>query len=443
MSSAWIRSAIYTAACCILPAIFIVACLRKDARDRSAEDRALQVAAFRMRTLIDERLTYEAEAKEAPPAVAERMRAWLAPGEDHPFDDAFAAKLSVLTGSAPLPPNARVVRVFGEGTRVMARLVLSPRKGSVGADSLWPGRIGFAILLGAFTAVAIGFALFLLRTARGTVPSEPPLQSADLAGAQKRLLRAERIAAWRDIAQRIAHEVKNPLSPIQVSIETLRKTKERGHPDWNDIFEESTTTILEEVEHLRRIVTEFSNFARLPSPRPAPMDVSETVTHLVSLHQGGAIPVTAGALVHDAVRVDRGQITQVLVNLVKNAVEAAAEAHMAGGGRVEISMEKRDTGVSIHVDDNGRGVPEAARVRIFEPYHSTKTAGTGLGLAIAHRIVEDHGGELDVTTSPLGGARFSIHLTTEGPPREITSTMTDVALSDHGLPGRDMGKDGG
>lgn len=429
------RTRFLVLACGLLPLIYLATCLLWDVNSQLTEGRALHAAAFRMRTLIDERLAYEAEPKEDPRVVAERMRAWLAPAEDHPFSGTFAPRLAVLTDAAPVPTHAQVVRAFGDDHRGVARLVITSREANSLSASPWTIRFGIAALLAVVGALVV--ARLLSQTTRATA------DTSELARAQKRLLRAERIAAWRDIAQRIAHEVKNPLSPIQVSIETLRKTKERGHPDFNDIFEESTTTILEEVEHLRRIVTEFSNFARLPSPRPTATDASETVAHVLSLHQGSTLPVTAGKLVHDAVRVDRGQLTQVLVNLVKNALEAAGEAHKDGTGRVELSMEKRSTGVSIHVDDNGRGVPEAQRVRIFEPYHSTKTAGTGLGLAIAHRIVEDHGGELDVTSSPLGGARFSVHLTTDGPPRELTSTMTDISLSDHGLSDGKAGKDGG
>src|SRR5690606_34863717 len=161
--------------------------------------------------------------------------------------------------------------------------------------------------------------------------------TAKLQNAQARLIRAERIAAWRDIARRIAHEIKNPLMPIQTSIETMRKARARQHPDFDEIFEESTLTILEEVERLKRIVTEFSRFARLPRPRPSELAMDELVQHVVGLHAGGDVLVTME--VEDElplVRADREQLTQVLVNLVQNASDAARARWGSSGGRVHL-----------------------------------------------------------------------------------------------------------
>ncbi len=263
--------------------------------------------------------------------------------------------------------------------------------------------------------------------------------TGELQHAQSRLIRAQRIAAWRDIARRIAHEIKNPLMPIQTSIETMRKTHARRHPDFDEIFEESTLTILEEVERLKRIVTEFSQFARLPRPQPAELAIEEVIAHVVGLHSGGrhAAATDPGGGVHvtmeiegelPRVRADREQLTQVFVNLVQNAADAARARHGDRGGRVHVVLSPVKDGVRIEVIDNGTGITEEERARIFEPYYTTKSGGTGLGLAIVHRIVSDHGGRIDVDEAEGGGAVFEVVLTREGPPPEAEGSQTDNAV---------------
>ncbi|MEQ8894962.1 MAG: ATP-binding protein [Sandaracinaceae bacterium] len=259
--------------------------------------------------------------------------------------------------------------------------------------------------------------------------------TGELKHAQAKLIRAERIAAWRDIARRIAHEIKNPLMPIQTSIETMRKTHARQHPDFDEIFEESTVTILEEVERLKRIVTEFSRFARMPRPQPVELAVEDVARHTVGLHGGG--PVAVELTIEDPlpkVRADREQLTQVLVNLVQNAADAAKARHGESGGRVDVVLSSADVGgdegVRVEVVDNGPGIPPDEQAKIFEPYYTTKAGGTGLGLAIVHRIVSDHGGSIDVgdAAHEEGGAVFEILLTRRGPPIEASTTQTDAAL---------------
>lgn len=252
--------------------------------------------------------------------------------------------------------------------------------------------------------------------------------TTDLKSTRAKLLRAERIAAWRDIARRIAHEVKNPLSPIQVAIETMQKTYRKKHPDFDEIFEESTAMILDEVQKLTRLVTEFSNFARMPSPRRQPVDVGELVRHTEALYRGHqgveldariepGLPVIAG---------DRDQLSEVMTNLVKNAIEAARSKHPDGGSKVLIRAKPAEGGVEIHVEDNGSGVPEDQRARVFEPYFTTKTEGTGLGLSIVQRIVTDHDGDIEVLASSLGGADFSLFLSEHGPKISATASATDA-----------------
>jgi signal transduction histidine kinase len=253
----------------------------------------------------------------------------------------------------------------------------------------------------------------------------------ELRATRERLLRAERIAAWRDIARRIAHEVKNPLSPIQVSIETMRKTYAKKHPDFDEIFDESTLAILEEVERLKRIVTEFSRFARLPRPRAEPLDVTAVLEHVVGLNAPHDVAMEA-ELDPDLpqARGDREQLTQVFVNLVQNAVEAARARHASHGGRVTVtaSPDPRTGGVVVRIADNGPGIPAEERQRVFEPYFTTKATGTGLGLAIVHRIVSDHGGTIAVAPSPEGGAELTVRLRPEGPPPAVEASQSDTAL---------------
>lgn len=227
-----------------------------------------------------------------------------------------------------------------------------------------------------------------------------------------RLLQTERETAFRDVAQRIAHEIRNPLSPIRVAIETLRKARERKLPEFDEIFEESTRTVLDEVTRLSRIVHDFSEFARLPKPRPGTVDLGALVQDALTLYRPPNVETTFtvddGAV---SVHADREQIMQVVVNLLNNARDAVVDANEP---KIRLSLCPLNDAMALYVDDNGQGVAEADRARIFEPYVTTKEHGTGLGLAIAERIAREHGGSLSVTTSPLGGARFSLVLPREG-----------------------------
>jgi signal transduction histidine kinase len=341
-------------------------------------------------------------------------------------------------------PAARLVAVVDDGP-LQARIAEIDRR-LVGTLAV---ALGVALLLGFTLALTITRPLRELegaasRVASGDMSTLIQVKSggevgkalrafnhmtAELNNAQSRLIRAERIAAWRDIARRIAHEIKNPLMPIQTSIETMRKTHARRHPDFDEIFEESTVTILEEVERLKHIVTEFSRFARLPRPQPIELAVEDVAAHVVGLHGSGDVRVTMeaqGAL--PRVRADREQLTQVLVNLVQNAADAARARHGANGAHVHVVVSPADEGARVEVIDNGTGIPPSERARIFEPYYTTKSSGTGLGLAIVHRIVSDHGGRIDVDDAEGGGAVFEIVLPREGPPPELEGSQTDGAV---------------
>ncbi|RKG85483.1 ATP-binding protein [Corallococcus terminator] len=232
--------------------------------------------------------------------------------------------------------------------------------------------------------------------------------TSELKATTERLMATERIAAWQEVARRLAHEIKNPLTPIRMSLETLLAAHEARHPSFPHLFKESAGVILEEVERLRRIVDEFSRFARLPKPQLAPVDLGELAQGVLALYAAPpeGIQLLPALQTGVVARADRDQLTQVLVNLVKNAEEA-----MTGkGGSLRVRVKGTDADAVIEVEDDGPGIPAEHRARIFEPYFTTKDGGTGLGLAIAARILQEHGGRLEVGGEPGQGARFSVVL---------------------------------
>jgi two-component system, NtrC family, nitrogen regulation sensor histidine kinase NtrY len=228
----------------------------------------------------------------------------------------------------------------------------------------------------------------------------------DLTTARDELVRAERVAAWREIAQRIAHEIKNPLTPIQMAIETLQRAHKKSAAQFDALFGESAQTILDEVGRLKRIVHEFSSFARMPAPTLAPVDVSEIVDAALALYKGGETAL-ALELPRDLPRAlaDREQLTQVIINLVENARDA-----VGGKGHIRVATRAVDGRIELEVADDGPGLSDEARAKLFTPYFTTKPGGTGLGLAIVHRIVSDHGGEIRVGGAPGSGAVFTVAL---------------------------------
>jgi signal transduction histidine kinase len=229
----------------------------------------------------------------------------------------------------------------------------------------------------------------------------------DLANGRARLAQAERVAAWREVARRLAHEIKNPLTPIAMSVETLRDAQAAGREDFGEIFDEGTRAIGEEVRRLKRIVDEFSRFARLPAPERTPVAPDDLVSSVLAL-----FPPPPGLTVErhlddglPAVWADRDQAIQVLLNLVRNALEA-----MPQGGTLRVSARAREGGVVLSVGDTGPGIAAEDLPHLFEPYFTRKEGGTGLGLAIAQRIAEEHGGRLEVSSTPGAGSTFTFWL---------------------------------
>jgi nitrogen fixation/metabolism regulation signal transduction histidine kinase len=236
---------------------------------------------------------------------------------------------------------------------------------------------------------------------------------ADLAALRKRLAATERIAARREIARRVAHEIKNPLAPIRAAVETLRRLRSRDDPAFDGYFDEATRTVLDEVSRITNIVSEFTRFARLPPPNPGPLDVVELLRGIVNLHanEGPALELSSDAC--PVIQADRDQLVQLVTNLIQNAQHAAA-THSAGRVHVEVRATPADH-ITITVSDNGPGLAPEMRDRLFEPYATSKAEGTGLGLAIAQRIALEHGGDLSYRDAPGRGAVFEARLPVSGP----------------------------
>tara|TARA_R110000787_G_scaffold286335_3_gene404234 strand:- start:34050 stop:36326 length:2277 start_codon:yes stop_codon:yes gene_type:complete len=231
------------------------------------------------------------------------------------------------------------------------------------------------------------------------------------------LLSAQRKAAWADVARRIAHEIKNPLTPIQLSAERLNRKYLRQIKDDPETFKKCTDTIIRQVGDIGRMVDEFSSFARMPQPDFKRENISELCRQAVFLEQNRDADVTfTSELPADDVYIqcDARQISRVLTNVLKNAAESIEGAREEGGndikGEVQLHMAQADGEVIITIDDDGRGLPEDGRDRLTEPYVTTRDKGTGLGLAIVKKIIEEHDGLLELSDREPRGARVKMSL---------------------------------
>ncbi len=215
------------------------------------------------------------------------------------------------------------------------------------------------------------------------------------------LVTAQRTSAWADIARRIAHEIKNPLTPIQLSAERLRRKYGSVIKEDAAVFHQCTDTIVRQVDDIKRMVDEFSQFARMPKPVIGSEDVADTVRQVVFLQRVGNSEIDIEVAIPEdsmPVRFDRRLISQALTNIIKNATEAIAAVPPAelGRGRIRVSTMREGSDIVIDVIDNGIGLPKENRSRLLEPYVTTREKGTGLGLAIVGRILEEHGGRIEL-----------------------------------------------
>jgi len=224
------------------------------------------------------------------------------------------------------------------------------------------------------------------------------------------LIKAQKTAAWREVARGIAHEIKNPLTPIQLNTQRLKKKFKEGSSDFTEVFDESTDVIIQEVEGLKKLVDEFSKFARMPEPNPKPYKLHRIIDDTLSLYKdirkGIKFLINYDSKI-DIINVDHEQFKRVFINLIENSIDA-----VNGNGIIEIdtSLTKDSKTVRIEVKDNGIGIPDENKDKLFLPYFSTKKKGSGLGLAIANRIVVDHSGIIRIEDNQPRGAKFIIEL---------------------------------
>ncbi len=222
------------------------------------------------------------------------------------------------------------------------------------------------------------------------------------------LIKAQQLAAWNEAARRIAHEIKNPLTPIRLAAERLQRKSRLGDPGLTAAIEEGVDIIVREVVTLQGMVDEFSRYARMPRPRPAPVDLDRLVTETLHLYRNLKPGVEVGSEVDSSlatVWIDGEQVKRALINLLDNAVEATEAP-----GRVTVFAHPVDGHLEIQVTDTGRGISPDAKEKLFLPYYSTKGRGTGLGLAIVHRIVTDHQGSIRVEDNTPQGTVFTVEL---------------------------------
>ncbi len=343
-------------------------------------------------------------------------------------------RLARLLGAPP--PRARALRLPAQGEPVAVIELTLPSGGLARALSTAAlafllallGGVAAASLVGHLVARRITHPLEALRagaaavgqgnlSARVEVPASGEVGelvssfnaiTGELARVTARAAAAERVAAWREVARRLAHEVKNPLTPVAMSVETLREAWSRRSPEFPAIFDEGTRAIGEEVRRLTRIVDEFGRFARLPQPELRQVGGGELVSAFLALYPEGppGIELTREVAAElPAVRVDPDQILQVLHNLLRNAFEAVGRR-----GAVAVRARASAEELLLEVADDGPGLGPAERAHLFEPYFTTKEAGTGLGLAISERIVREHGGRIEVESEVGKGATFRVRL---------------------------------
>ena len=232
----------------------------------------------------------------------------------------------------------------------------------------------------------------------------------DLLEQRDRLVQAERVAAWRELARRLAHELKNPLFPLQITVENLQRAR-TAHPDeFEEVFRESTATLLAELGKLRGIVGRFSDFAKMPQPQRETVDLNGLVRDSLKLFEaqmqsaGVALRLDLAADLR-AIQADPGQLGRAFQNLVLNAIDA-----MPSGGTLSIRTAVHEGSARLEVSDTGQGLTQEECARLFTPYYTTKTHGTGLGLAIVQSVVSDHGGKIGVRSQPGKGTTFAIDL---------------------------------
>jgi signal transduction histidine kinase len=256
--------------------------------------------------------------------------------------------------------------------------------------------------------------------------------TAQLVSQRDQLVQAERVAAWRELARRLAHELKNPLFPLQITVENLLRARQNSDGQFDEVFRESTATLLAELAQLRSIVGRFSDFARMPAPRVEPVELNEVVRQAVRVFDAQLAAPDRPAITKElalardlkTIQADPEMLQRAVQNLILNAIDA-----MPDGGKLTLRTASLPDGVQLDVSDTGKGLNREECERLFTPYYTTKQHGTGLGLAIVQSVVSDHRGRISVESEPGRGTTFRIVLPRQGPPplRESAASRPEPA----------------
>jgi nitrogen fixation/metabolism regulation signal transduction histidine kinase len=250
-----------------------------------------------------------------------------------------------------------------------------------------------------------------------------------LAEQRDRLVQTERVAAWRELARRLAHELKNPLFPLQLTVENLQRAREQTSAEFDEIFFESTATLRAELENLKAVVSRFSDFAKMPPPEFESVDVNESVRSVVKLFEPQLSAVGRPAITPELyldenlpqVQADPILLRRALENLVLNSLDA-----MPAGGTLTVRTSQQNGSVRLEVTDTGAGLTPEECARLFTPYYTNKRHGTGLGLAIVQSVISDHNGKITVESAPGAGATFRIELAVEQRGQQTVEPATAV-----------------
>jgi nitrogen fixation/metabolism regulation signal transduction histidine kinase len=233
--------------------------------------------------------------------------------------------------------------------------------------------------------------------------------SRDLIAHRERLVQAERVAAWRELARRLAHELKNPLFPLQLTVENLMRSREQSPQDFEETFRESASTLLSEIANLKSIINRFSEFSKMPQPHLQEVSLRDLVAGVLRVYEAHLekvkIVVNTECTDSGSISADPELLHRAVSNLVLNSIDA-----MPQGGELTVRTSRDVNTGRIEVGDTGTGLTPEECARLFTPYYTSKSHGTGLGLAIVQSIVSDHGGRISVQSQPGKGTTFMIEL---------------------------------
>jgi len=235
----------------------------------------------------------------------------------------------------------------------------------------------------------------------------------ELAQSANRLARSERESAWREMAKQIAHEINNPLTPMKLSIQHLKRAYDNNSERFSEYMEKISRSLVEQIDSLSDIATEFSNFAKMPVAQNERMDIIEKINNVIPIFaiddNKRAFHTDYHGLEHAMIFADKEQISRVFINLFKNALQAIPKGRQA---EIRIDVQRIDRMVWVQVKDNGIGIPEEMQEKIFRPNFTTKSSGMGMGLSIVHSIIKSIDGTISFKTSRGEGTTFIISLPT-------------------------------